>query len=357
MDLSREKIVEYNRTKIYQKLERIPEPSNYKSNIPWSVQQQIAATNGMHYIDRIGKLNNYPQYELPIKSVQGDKLMLDIGCGWGRWLVAGQQKGYVPIGVDIRLEFCKTANHVMKDQKVNGYTVVGDLENMPFADSIFDLIWSFSVIQHTHYKRLINCLKGINRILTREGYTKLELPNKSGLRNSNSKTVSANLKNADDYNSWDVRYYTPGEYREIFEAHLDNFEYENHSFLGIGVLKEDLKYVSIRNKVPALISLLLSQLTKVVPSLKNYSDSLYISSTKKSLEQDLNVNVLESFFNDHRTQPGLISNIVPLLRCPKYGGALEYNEEKNTLISNESGVFYTIEDNIPILIDSEARTM
>ena len=97
----------------------------------------------------------------------------------------------------------------MKDQQVSGCTV-------------FDFIWSFSVIQNTHYKRLVNCLEGINRILTREGYTKLELPYKSSLGNSNSKTVRANLKNADDYNSWDVRYYAPGEYGEIFESYLNN---------------------------------------------------------------------------------------------------------------------------------------
>src|SRR5690606_32321540 len=125
--------------------------------------------NGIHYIDRIGKLKRYPIYEVPVPTVTGNKLMLDIGCGWGRWLVAGHNKGYIPIGIDLRLEFCETARQVLNDLNKSGYTVVADLENIPFRDNIFDLIWSFSVIQHTHINRLTNCLSHINRIIKSDG--------------------------------------------------------------------------------------------------------------------------------------------------------------------------------------------
>ena len=78
-------IQEFDRQKIYEKLEYQPLPENYKGKLPWIVQQQIAATNGKHYTDKVGKLKDYPIYELPVPSV--DKgIMLDIGIGWGRWL-------------------------------------------------------------------------------------------------------------------------------------------------------------------------------------------------------------------------------------------------------------------------------
>lgn len=77
-------IISKNREKIYEKLDYLPQPLNYDSNIPWVVQQQISATNGIHYGDRIGKLKNYPIYELPVPQSAGDELFLDIGCGWGR---------------------------------------------------------------------------------------------------------------------------------------------------------------------------------------------------------------------------------------------------------------------------------
>src|SRR5689334_19443529 len=145
-----EKTIAFVRSKIYETLDYKPEPKNYSGKVSWIVQQQIAATNGIHYVDRIGKLSEYPIYQLPVPKVAGRKLMLDIGSGWGRWLVAGHNAGYLPVGIDIRLEFCKTQRRVLSDLKKHGYSVVADLENLPFADGIFDLVWSFSVIQHTH---------------------------------------------------------------------------------------------------------------------------------------------------------------------------------------------------------------
>src|SRR5882724_10810501 len=107
--------IDFNRSKIYEKLDYEKEPENYAGGISWIVQQQIGATNGIHYLDRIGKLSGYPAYELPVPAVSEKKLMLDIGNGWGRWLAAGSNKGYIPIGIDIRLEFCITARETLRN--------------------------------------------------------------------------------------------------------------------------------------------------------------------------------------------------------------------------------------------------
>jgi ubiquinone/menaquinone biosynthesis C-methylase UbiE/uncharacterized protein YbaR (Trm112 family) len=348
-------IVEFNRSKIYEKLEEAPQPASYNSKIPWTVQQQIAATNGVHYVDRIGKLNEYPIFELPVPRYKSNGLMLDIGCGWGRWLIAGARKGLIPIGLDIRLEFCKTALSVLSDLNLKGYAVVGDLENIPFINNIFDLVWSFSVIQHTHPDRLKNCLMHINRILQKDGYTYLEFPNKNGLRNRLG-PVKENEKTKDDYNSWCVRYYSPEEYKHIIEMHLSDFSYTNHSFLGIGVLKEDLKYVSFKNKILCLLSLTGSALTKLIPPLKNYSDSLYIEAKKKNKEEGTvdEIEAVKNFYRLHAQNPSDNLNILPLLKCPKYGGRLELNTERTKVIAKEAGIYYPVENNIPILISSEA---
>lgn len=343
-------------SKVYEKLDYIPKPENYNSNIPWTVQQQIAATNGIHYIDRVGKLKDYPVYELPIDNVKStNKLSLDIGCGWGRWLIASANKGYTPVGIDLRLEFCSTSRNVLKDFGINGYVAVADLENIPFQDNTFDFIWSFSVIQHTHHKRLVNCLEHINRILTKEGFTMLEFPNKKGIRN-NIKNVKFSESRKDDYESWCVRYYTPNEYQEIFEKSLSNFSYKNHSFLGIGILKEDIKYVSLKNKIICLTSRAFSELTKVIPGLKDYSDSIYISAEKKGYNSTY-VNSLATFNKKHLSNPTDNLNIVSLLRCPKYGGEVELSSDRKRVISKGNGIYYPIENDIPIMISSEALQM
>jgi len=46
--------------KIYENLEYMPEPTGYSSKIPWVIPQQVAATNGIHFVDSIGKLDEIP---------------------------------------------------------------------------------------------------------------------------------------------------------------------------------------------------------------------------------------------------------------------------------------------------------
>ena len=346
--------VDFNRSKIYEKLDYEKEPDNYHSAIPWVVQQQVAATNGVHYIDRIGKLTDYPVYELPVPAV--DKgLILDIGNGWGRWLVAGANKGYIPVGIDIRLEFCMTARETLKNFGKNGYSVVADLKELPFKNGVFDLVWSFSVIQHTHRQRLVSCLGHIQRILKQGGFTFLEFPNKNGVRNRiGPARIFESEKN--DYNSWCVRYYTPAEYKEIFRGIFGNYSFTTHSFLGIGVLKEDLRYVSAKNKLVCTASLAGTLLSKLVTPLKHIADSIYVKAIKETGENIPDVlQSLDTFFSLHRQNPGDNLNVWPLLRCPKHGTALTLSNDRKRLISNDTGTYYPIENDIPVLIASEGR--
>lgn len=344
---------DFDKSKIYENLTYIKEPENYSAKIPWIVQQQIAATNGIHYIDRIGKLNDYPEFNLPIKSVNNG-LMLDIGNGWGRWLVSGYKKGYIPIGIDIRHEFCKTAINTLHFNNCFGYSLVADLKNLPFKDNIFDFIWSFSVIQHTHKSRMISCLTNINRILKSKGFSKLEFPNRNGVYN-NFRNVKKEMKFAEDINSWNVRYYSIKHYKEIFYSIFGNFSFQNHSFLGIGVLKEDLLYVSLKNKIIVTTSLLLSFFTKIFPFLNNFSDSIYIKSFKnKSFINIDNNKCILNFLNDHYHNPKNNLNIVHLLQCPITNEGFMLSDDKNSLITIKSKIRYPIIDGIPIIIESES---
>lgn len=341
--------IEFERSKIYENLEYLPEPENYSGKLPWTVQQQIAATNGIQYVDRIGKLKDYPRYELPVKKVENG-LMLDIGTGWGRWLVAGAAKGYIPVGIDLRLEFCQTARQTLQAAGSNGYTLVADLKEIPFKENLFDLVWSFSVIQHTHKERLLNCLKHIQRVLVPGGFTKMEFPNKNGFRNRRG-PVKQFASRADDYDSWVVRYYTPEEYRNVFNDVFGNFNYANHSFLGIGVLKEDIKYVSLKNKLLCGISLAGSLLTRIIPSLTRIADSIYIEAVKK--QGGLINNGLQEFLKAHAQNPADNLNIVHLLQCPVSGKPIILSEDKGFVITTDGMFKYPVIDSIPVLIRSE----
>lgn len=343
---------DFEKSKVYEQLDYAPEPNGYSSKIPWKVQQQIAATNGIHYVSAIGKLHTFPIPEIPIPPSANNGLLLDIGNGWGRWLVASGRKGYIPVGIDIRLEFCETARQVLNLNGLNGYTVVADLGELPFKDGVFDAVWSFSVIQHTHYKRLISCLHHVKRILKHNGFCFLEFPNKNGLRNSMG-TVKKAHKDKDDYNSWNVRYYSINEYKKIFRNIFQNFSFKNHSILGIGILPNDLSYVvGLKNKLIVRASLLLSKIATVITPLKYIADSIYVRSNKQDGTD--NVAAIKLFKQLHQQSPSNNLNIVALLRCPISGGALVLDETESKLISKQANVQFPVVNKTPILIKSEA---
>lgn len=336
------------KSKIYERLEYKPQPLNYNSEISWLIQQQISATNGIHYKDLVGKLRSIPSYSLPIKTL-GSGLMLDIGCGWGRWLLAGSKLNYTPVGMDLRLEFCQTSKELMSRNGIKGYVVVGDLGNLPFKNNAFSLIWSFSVLQHTHLKRLTNCLLESNNLLSKDGKLIFQLPNKNGIRNK-LKYVRNSEARKSDFESWVVRYYTLKEYEVLFGEYMKNIDIKVHSFLGIGVLKEDLKYVTFYNKILSGISLLGTTMVRLIPPMLNLADSLYISAEKKTVSgeiPDLNNVILEG-----EEQNNLF--VLNWCKCPKHGFNLILSKDKKRAQSLEAGIYYPIEDDIPILIESEA---
>jgi ubiquinone/menaquinone biosynthesis C-methylase UbiE/uncharacterized protein YbaR (Trm112 family) len=341
--------------RIYEKLIVEPEPAGYKGKIPWVVQQQVAATNGIHFLNSIGELNEYPIPEIPVSEGGPGKLLLDIGCGWGRWLVAAFRKNYIPIGIDIRLEFCETSRTVIRDNGGSGYAVVADLQQLPFQNNSFDTIWSFSVIQHTHYKRLVSCLSEIERTLNVGGYCFLEFPNSKGFRNRFGPASKPNNMN---FESWDVRYYSPQEYREIFSKYFDNFQYHNHSALGIGILPGDLKYTrGFKNRSLVGLSRALSKIADLIQPLKQFSDSIYIKASKSGHSQMSTSEKLSAFLAAHQLNPADNLNIVHLLQCPASHTALRLSEDRAELISREAGLAYPIVNQIPILISSEAKTL
>ena len=47
--------------------------------------------------------------------------------------------------------------------------------------------------------------------------------------------------------------------------------------------------------------------------------------------------------------------LLEILVCPVTRGDLEYNKEKNELISKQAGLAYPIRDGIPIMLEEEAR--
>jgi uncharacterized protein YbaR (Trm112 family) len=193
-------------------------------------------------------------------------------------------------------------------------------------------------------------LHHINRILRNAGYTVLEFPNKDGIRNRFVHRKYFDLTN-DDYNSWDVRYYSIGEYKDVFNLFLRNFSFTAHSFIGIGILPEDLKYVSKKNYIPVLVSVILTRLANRFKHFSRFADSIYINASKKDESQDADISeFLKSYFSDSFDN----LDILQLIRCPISGKPMVINEDRTKALVPEAGIYYPIIDSIPIIIKSEA---
>ena len=65
---------------------------------------------------------------------------------------------------------------------------------------------------------------------------------------------------------------------------------------------------------------------------------------KKKIKSDIN---LESNLHE----------LLKILICPKTGSKLLFDKEKNELISKKGKLAYPIRDNIPILVENEARKL
>ena len=253
--------------------------------IPTYIQEMVAATNGKHYRPLMGRLKSLPIPELPRRvrleaAGKGRKpWMLDIGSGWGRWLLAGANAGFIPVGLELKLEPAKVARDLLKAEGKRGFVVVADAGKPPFAPESFDVIWSFSVLQHLHRSRAKACLERCGGLLKKAGLLAIELPTKFGIRNRlirHSQEIEE-----DDRESWAVRYYTRQGVGEALGSVFTKAEIESHAFGGIGYLPVDLKFVPWKFRVVVLVSETFRHLCKVFPFLTNWADSWYVFARRR----------------------------------------------------------------------------
>jgi len=81
------------------------------------------------------------------KEFLKDKVILDAGCGMGRYTRIAGEMGSEIIGVDLSLSVLK-AHQVTHDNPF-AHIVQGDILNLPFREKQFDVVYSLGVLHHT----------------------------------------------------------------------------------------------------------------------------------------------------------------------------------------------------------------
>jgi SAM-dependent methyltransferase len=77
------------------------------------------------------------------------KSVLEVGCGTGCDLSMFGRHGARVVGVDLTPNSAALAAQRLRHHGAAGLVMVGDCEQLPFDDDIFDLVYSWGVIHHT----------------------------------------------------------------------------------------------------------------------------------------------------------------------------------------------------------------
>ena len=237
------------------------------------VQQIVGATNGNLYRHAVGTLRDYPIPELRLPD-GGGKLLLDIGCNWGRWSIAATRKNYRVVGIDPDLEALLAASRISKSMGLSIQFLCADARYLPFADASFARVFSYSVIQHFSKADARATVAEVARVLEPGGESLIQMPNAFGIR-SLYHQVRRGFKVR---NIFDVRYWTPRELASTFGALIGPTTISVDGFLGLGIQPSDLDILPLPYRAIVHTSETLRALTHLVPPLTNLADSLYLHS-------------------------------------------------------------------------------
>lgn len=252
----------------------IPPPGH--DRIDPFVQRWVAGTNGNLYVSAINKLERYPIPRWPgPRAPYPDAPMLDIGCGWGRWMVAAAKAGWRPRGVDLKSEAAAAANRVLNAHGYRNGAISAQLTSLPFPDSHFELVFSYSVLQHVSRERARACVGEIQRVLKPGGHCLIELPLYPGFTNWRH-----GGRDPEDPDSWDVRYYRWDQVQETFR-NFSQLRIDTDCILGIGVRFEDIDLLPWKYKPIAVISEAFRLTSIVCRPLTRLSDSIFVLAQKQ----------------------------------------------------------------------------
>ncbi|MDB4984146.1 MAG: Methyltransferase type 11 [Patescibacteria group bacterium] len=101
-----------------------------------------------------------------------DSFILDIGVGRGLWLHKLVAAGFRVIGLDYVADIVRKGNLDLKSENLGDRArfVVGDVTDIPLADSTFDCVTDIGVLQHMASGQRIGYMSEVARVLKSGGY-------------------------------------------------------------------------------------------------------------------------------------------------------------------------------------------
>ncbi|MCX7362571.1 MAG: methyltransferase domain-containing protein [Alphaproteobacteria bacterium] len=244
-----------------------------------AVSLLVGGTSGNAYAHLIGNasLQEYPIPRIELPPGPGPSF-LDIGCNWGRWCIAAARAGYSVVGIDPSLGSAMAARRVARELGLDIRYVVGDARWLPFAETSFDNVHSYSVLQHFSKENARKALDEAGRVLRPGGIAKIQMANRLGVR-SLQHQVRRGFREPVVF---EVRYWSVGDLRRTFEAAIGPTDITVDCYFGLGWQWVDMKYMLGKHKPILFASEMLKRLSRFFPPLRHVADSVFCTATKPS---------------------------------------------------------------------------
>ncbi len=231
------------------------------------VREILGGTCGNMYKAVRNEIDHYPIPELRLPAGAGARF-LDIGCNWGRWSVAAAQKGYAVTGVDPSFGALVVARRIFRQFGLEGRFICADARHLPFKDDSFDVVFSYSVLQHFSKDDVRATLRQIARIMT--GHSHIQMANKFGVGSAYHRL----RRLFSQLGVFHVRYWSPRELLAAFDADIGRSQLEVDGFFGLGMQASDLASFRPHHRLILRLSERLRRFNGLTP----LADSLYVNS-------------------------------------------------------------------------------
>lgn len=238
------------------------------------VNDWIVNTNGNLYWRTRGCLPRYPIPAWPFGEGK-ERILIDIGCSWGRWSIAAARAGFQPIGLDLHVDALAAAARVSQQLNVRGNFLCAGVEQLPLGSRSVDCVFSYSVLQHIEKNTVLRGFREVARVLKPGGTCIIQLPNKIGLI-----SIAQQLRRgfrAARPGSFEMRYWSHDEIRRGLEtAGLRDVRIRADGFLSQNPQLADLDLLSAPGKALVVVSYAGRKLANALPILTRLADSLWI---------------------------------------------------------------------------------
>lgn len=228
------------------------------------------------YRSLVGRLSEYPIPTLRFQPESPRERLLDIGCNWGRWVVAASRQGFRPVGIDRSLSAVNAARRVAAQLGAAAHFVVADARHLPFRSGSIDATFSYSVLQHMEKSDARLAMREASRVLRSGGRAVVQMPNGLGLRSLYHQARRSFRRARGN----EVRYWHPAELRQAFEADIGPSTLSVDGYLSLNAQPTDRHLLPRRFRWVVDVSEALRQISGRVRWLADLADSLYVTSRK-----------------------------------------------------------------------------